>query len=233
MVHTILVPGLLCSPRLYAPVLPAVWRFGAATVADTRRDATIAGMAARLLADAPERFALVGLSMGGYVALEVMRQAPERVVALALMSTSARPDAPEQTAARREQIALARSGRFEALVDAAFPRLVAPDRADDAGLLATTRAMAADVGHDVYVRQQEAIIGRADARPLLATITCPALVVHGTADQLIAPGHGEELAAGIPGARYEPLEGCGHSSSLERPEACAAALGALLELVAA
>ncbi len=144
-----------------------------------------------------------------------------------------RPDAPEQTAARREQIALARSGRFEALVDAAFLRLVAPDRADDAGLLATTRAMAVDVGHDVYVRQQEAIIGRADSRPLLATITCPALVVHGAADQLIAPEHGEELAAGIPGARYEPLEGCGHSSSLERPEACAAALSALLELVAA
>ncbi len=231
--HTILVPGLLCSPRLYEPVLPTLWRFGPVTVADTRRDASIPGMAARLLADAPSRFALVGLSMGGYIALEVMRQAPERVSTLALMSTSARPDTPEQTEARREQIAMAEAGRFEAMVDSAFPRMVAEDRADDRALLAVSQAMAADVGPEVYVRQQEAVIARADSRPLLAGIACPTLVLHGTGDRLIAFEHGEELASGIPEARLEPLEGCGHTSTLERPRECADALERWLELVAA
>jgi pimeloyl-ACP methyl ester carboxylesterase len=233
MVHTILVPGLLCSPRLYAPVLPALWRHGAVTIADTRRDGSLPATAERLLAEAPARFALGGLSMGGYVALEVLRQAPDRVVALALMSTSARPDTDEQTAARREQLAMVEAGRFEEVVDAAFPRMVAEDRADDEALLAVSRAMAADVGPAVYVRQQEAVIARADSRPLLAHIECPTLVVHGTGDQLIPFEHGEELAAGIPGARLAPLEGCGHTSTLERPRECADALRGLLELVAA
>ncbi|MDA0137816.1 alpha/beta fold hydrolase [Solirubrobacter deserti] len=226
--HTILVPGLLCSPRLYEPVLPAVWGFGAVTIADTRRDDSIAGIAARLLAGAPERFALVGLSMGGYVALEVMRQAPSRVAALALMSTSARSDSPEQTAARREQLGRVEAGRFDEVVDAAFPKMVAESRVDDEALLATSRAMAAEVGPDVYVRQQEAVIARADSRPLLASIACPTTVVHGREDQLIAFKNGEELAAGIPGAVFAPIEGCGHTATLERPAECAAALGALL-----
>ena len=89
--------------------------------------------------------------------------------------------------------------------------------------------MAADVGAEVYVRQQEAVIARADSRPLLASIACPALVVHGRDDQLIAFEHGEELATGIRGARLVPLDGCGHLATLERPEACAQALGELLE----
>jgi pimeloyl-ACP methyl ester carboxylesterase len=228
VVHTILVPGLLCSPRLYEPVLPALWRHGAVTVADTRHDPAIPAIAARLLADAPDRFALVGLSMGGYVALEVMRQAGERVAALALMSTSARPDAPDQTEARREQIALVEAGRFDEMVDAAFPKMVAPGREDDARLLAVSRAMAADVGPEVYIRQQEAVIARGDSRPGLASIACPTLVVHGKDDRLIAFEHGEELAAGIAGAEFAPLEHCGHTSTLEQPEVCADALSALL-----
>src|SRR5664279_5759606 len=89
--HTVFIPGLLCSARLYDPLLPAAWAHGAVTVADTRRDDTIHAMGARLLHDAPERFVLVGLSMGGYVAHEVMRQAPERVSGLALIGPSPRP----------------------------------------------------------------------------------------------------------------------------------------------
>jgi pimeloyl-ACP methyl ester carboxylesterase len=101
--HTVLIPGLLCSARQYEPLLPAVWSYGAVTIADNRRDSTLTAMAQRLLAAAPDRFALAGLSMGGYVALEVMRLAPARVTALALISTSARADSPEQVASRREQ----------------------------------------------------------------------------------------------------------------------------------
>ena len=118
--HTILIQPLLCSPLAYGPVLDSVWSYGAVSLADTRSDETMAAMATRLLQEAPEEFALLGTSMGGYVALEVMRQEPERVKALALVSTSARADTPEQADARRRQSQLVQDGHFEALVDAAF-----------------------------------------------------------------------------------------------------------------
>jgi len=111
--HTVFIPGLLCSARLYDPVLPTAWAHGAVTVADSRRDDTIHAMAARLLDDAPERFVLVGLSMGGYVAHEVMRLAPERVSGLALISTSARPDSAEQLENRQGQRQAVLDGRFD------------------------------------------------------------------------------------------------------------------------
>jgi pimeloyl-ACP methyl ester carboxylesterase len=229
--HTVLIPGLLCSPRLYEPMLGAVWQHGGVTVADTRRDDTMAGMARRLLDGAPERFALAGLSMGGYVALEVMRQAPERVRALALLSTSARPDTPEQTAARREQIAMARSGRYDELVQGAFPLVVDASNEQDDELRATLVAMSREVGPEVFCVQQEAVIGRADSRALLGSISCPTLVVHGAGDRLIAPENGAELAAGIADAEHLVLERCGHSPTLERPDAVGPAVGALLDRV--
>ena len=153
-VHTVLTPGLLCSARLYERVLPAVWEHGAATIADTRRDDTLPGIAARLLAGAPERFALAGLSMGGYVALEVMRQAPERVRALALISTSARPDTPEQSDTRRRQVAMTREGRFDEVVDTVFPIMVAASASEDQELHAVWSAMAHSVGPEAFCTQQ-------------------------------------------------------------------------------
>jgi pimeloyl-ACP methyl ester carboxylesterase len=230
-IHTVLVPALLCSPRLYEPVLPTLWSFGATTVADTRRDDSIAEMAQRLLATVGGPFVLVGVSMGGYIALEVVRQAPERVLALALLSTSARPDTPDQTAARREQIGMVRSGRFDELVEAAFPLLVDVGNADDGPLRSTWRTMAAEVGPEAFFRQQEAVIGRTDSRPILPTISCPTLVVHGTGDQLIDPENGRELAEHIPGAHLELLDDCGHSPTLERSDATAAALASLLTTI--
>src|SRR5215831_573988 len=108
----VLVPGLASTPLLYAEQIPALWRSGPVTIADHSRDDSMAGIARRLLDAAPPRFALAGLSMGGYVALETLRQAPDRVVKLALLDTTARPDAPEQTQARRAQMDLARGGRY-------------------------------------------------------------------------------------------------------------------------
>jgi pimeloyl-ACP methyl ester carboxylesterase len=227
-IHTVLVPGLLCSERLYAPVLPALWTHGPTTVADTRRDDSLADIAERLLASIVGPFALVGLSMGGYIALDVVRQAPERVRALALLSTSARPDTPEQSATRRQQIELVRAGSFDQLVEAAFPLTVDAANADDEQLLSNWREMADEVGPDAFVRQQDAIIKRADSRPLLPTITCPTLVVHGAGDQLIDPDNGRELATRIPDAHLELLDQCGHSPTLERPHATASALTSLL-----
>src|SRR4029450_1378093 len=108
---TVLIPGLTCPARLYAEQTPVLWRFGPVTVADHTRDDSMDAIAARILAAAPPRFALAGLSMGGYLALTIVRQAPERVQKLALLETSARPETPEQTARRKPQIALAQNGR--------------------------------------------------------------------------------------------------------------------------
>jgi pimeloyl-ACP methyl ester carboxylesterase len=116
----VLVPGLTCSARLYADQIPALWRLGPVTVADHTRDDSIAAVARRILAAAPPRFALAGLSMGGYIAFEIMRQAPERVAKLALLDTSARGEAPEQTERRKAVIALAKSGRYAEVADIAF-----------------------------------------------------------------------------------------------------------------
>src|SRR5271157_5027242 len=108
----VLVPGLNCSARLYAEQIPALWRFGPVTVADHTRDDSIPAMAGRILAAAPPRFALAGLSMGGYIALEIMRQTPQRVVKLALLDTSSHAETAEQTEHRRPIIEAAQTGRF-------------------------------------------------------------------------------------------------------------------------
>jgi pimeloyl-ACP methyl ester carboxylesterase len=132
----VLIPGLNCSARLYAEQIPALWRFGPIEIADHTRDASMDAIAARILRDAPPRFALAGLSMGGYLALTIMRQAPERVQKLALLDTSARPETPEQSARRKPQIALTESGRFAEVPALQFPFFVHSSRQGDEALLA-------------------------------------------------------------------------------------------------
>jgi pimeloyl-ACP methyl ester carboxylesterase len=220
----ILVPGLNCSARLYAEQIPALWRFGAVTIADHTRDDSMTAIARRILAAAPPRFALAGLSMGGYVALQMMLQAPERVVKLALLDTNSRPETPEQTTNRRSVIALAEHGRFAEVADRLFPVFVHRARRDDAALRNLVRLMAEETGADAFLRQQRAIIGRADARPGLAAITCPTLVLVGDGDELTPPHLSQEIAAGIPGARLVVIPDCGHLSTLERPKAVTAAM---------
>jgi pimeloyl-ACP methyl ester carboxylesterase len=220
----VLVPGLLVTARRYAEQIPALWRLGPVTVADHTRDDSMAAIARRILADAPPRFALAGLSMGGYVAFEIVRQAPERVARLALLSTSARPDPPEITERRRRQIALAQEGRFGDLADMQFPLLVHRSRLDDEDLQTLVRLMADETGAEAFVREQTAIIGRADSRPDLAQIACPTLVVVGDGDELIAPENSVEIADGIPGARLVTVAESGHLSTLERPAQVTASL---------
>ena len=128
----VLVPGLNCSARLYAEQIPALWRFGPVTVADHTRDDSMTAIAARILAAAPPRFALVGLSMGGYIAMEMTRRAPQRVVKLALLDTGARPETAEQTQARQRRIVLTKAGQFAEAVDTHFPVVVHRDRHGDA-----------------------------------------------------------------------------------------------------
>lgn len=220
----VLVPGLNCSARLYAEQIPALWRFGPVTVADHTRDESMTAIAARILAAAPPRFALVGLSMGGYVALEIMRQAPQRVAKLALLDTGPRPETPEQTARRRPRIELAKTGRMTEVADVQFPLLVHPSRHGDQALRDLTRSMAEETGAAAFQRQQQATISRPDSRPSLSAIACPALVLVGDSDQVAPPALSEEIAAAIPGARLVVIADCGHLSTLERPQAVTQAL---------
>src|SRR5688500_2538115 len=152
----VLVPGLNCSPRLYAPQIAALWHFGPVMVADHTRDDSMVAIARRILSAAPPRFALVGLSMGGYIALEIVRQAGARVAKLALLDTNARDDAPEAQERRRANIALAESGRFDRVIEDVWPMLVHPDRHADAALKQIHVAMCNDVGPEAYIRQQRA-----------------------------------------------------------------------------
>jgi pimeloyl-ACP methyl ester carboxylesterase len=221
---TLLLPGLLASARLYAPQLPSLWQFGPVMVADHRRDDSIAAIARRILSHAPPRFALVGLSMGGYIAFELLRQAPERVARLALLDTTARADAAEQKLRRGELIGLARAGRFDEIFDLAYPGLVHPDRHADEALRETVRCMAQDTGAEAFIRQQTAIMNRCDSRADLAAIGCPTLVLVGDADQLTPPARAQEIAAGIRGARMIEVPASGHLSTLEQPERVTAAL---------
>jgi len=221
---TLLIPGLMATPRLYADQLAAMWRLGPVHFADHRRADSMAEIAASILANAPPRFRLLGLSMGGYIAFEIMRQAPERVSALALLDTSARPDAPEQTKARQEQIVMGHERGMGLVATALFPRLVHPDRIRDDELEAVVREMARDTGPEAFERQQRAIMTRPDSRPSLAAIACPTIVIVGDQDQITPPPVAEEIAAGIGHARLVVILDSGHLSTLEQPVAVTSAL---------
>jgi pimeloyl-ACP methyl ester carboxylesterase len=220
----LLVPGLVSSPRIFAPVVPDLWRFGPVTVANHIRDDNMGAIARRILAEAPPRFALAGHSMGGYIAFEIMRQAPDRVAKLALINTQARPDTPEATARRRDQMARAQNGEYRAVLDELFPGFVHPSRRGDAALRQLVHDMGDDVGPEAFIRQQTAVMGRMDSRPALAWIKCPTLVLTGDEDNTIPNALSKEMAENIHGAKLVILHNCGHLPQPEQPRATADAL---------
>lgn len=215
--HLLLLPGLLCDGRLWQPQVDTLSAFADIGIADMTRDDTMAGMARRALEAAPPTFALAGLSMGGYAALEIMRQAPERVTKLALLDTGARADTAEQTTRRKDLIALADRGEFKAVSPRLLPLFVHQSRLTDAALIADVTAMAEAVGKDAFLRQQRAIMGRPDSRLGLPGISCPTLVLCGRDDVLTPPSLSEEIAGLIPGANLVLIDDCGHLSTMERP----------------
>jgi pimeloyl-ACP methyl ester carboxylesterase len=228
----LLLPGLLTDARLFEPQLRGLAQIADPVVADLAGADNIAALAKGAIARMPPgRFAVAGLSMGGYVALEVMRQAPERVSALALLNTNARPDTAEGTANRRRLMALAEKD-FPAVNAALVPKLLHPDHAKDARLVKLLDDMAFAIGVEGFKRQQEAIIGRIDSRAHLGAIRVPAMVLAAREDQIMPLEVSEEMAHGIPGARLEMVEHCGHLSSLEQPDAVTALLRAWIQRAA-
>lgn len=226
---SVLVPGLLCTAELYAEQIPALWRFGPVTIADHTRDDSMAAIARRILAGAPPRFALVGLSMGGYIAFEIVRQAPERVAKLAVLDSRVGAETPEQAAGRQPLIELAKTGRFAEIAERLFPVFVHRDRYGDAALKAAILRMAEATGPAAFLREMHAIMHRTDARPVLPTISCPTLVLVGDSDQLTPPALAQEIAAGIRGSRLVVVPECGHVTTLERPQAVNKALTEWME----
>ena len=213
----VLITGQLLTDAVWQPLLNA-WPDREVIIADNQSDDTIEGFAQRLLVDAPPKFALVAHAMGGFIAFEVMRRAPERVAKLALISTLASADGPAQTARRQGYVDLVESGRFDQVVEERIPILFPEEKRGDARLLGIARGMAADTGPDIFLAQQRAIMARIDSRPRLGEIAVPTLLIWGEKDGITSRAHHDEILEAIAGARLEVIPGAGHLPTVEAPD---------------
>ncbi len=212
------IPGLLCNEQLFAPQIVA-FADRPIMVADHRQHDSISAIAASILEQAPTRFSLIALSMGGYIAMEIMRKAPERVAKLALLDTNARADRPEQADRRRFLIDLTRKKGFGKVPHLLYPGFVHERREEDEDLKAIVVDMALETGPEAFIRQQTALIDRIDARPHLGEIACPTLVLVGDGDRLTPVDVSREIHEHIPGSDLVVVAGSGHLSPLEEPDA--------------
>jgi pimeloyl-ACP methyl ester carboxylesterase len=219
-----LLPGLLCDAALWQHQLADLADLAEMQVADLTHDDSIAGMAARVLAGMPPRFAVAAMSMGGHVALALQRAAPERILGLALLGASARPETAEDAARRLALADLRTRGHWRGVTRPMLASLVHPDALADPAIGAAIRAMAERVGAAAFRRQERALAGRPDARPGLAAIACPTLVIAGAEDRRVPPPLQAEIAVAVPGAELLTVPRCGHVAPLERPAEVSAAL---------
>jgi pimeloyl-ACP methyl ester carboxylesterase len=220
----VLVPGLLCTADLFAAQVAALGGARAIIIADHTTADNLPDIARQILVNAPPRFALAGLSMGGYIAFEMLRQAPERITRLALLDSNARADRPDQMKLRHVLIGAARSIGVRSVQGMLLKFLVHPSRLDDRDLTARILLMADGVGVPAFIRQQQAILGRPDNRDFLKSIACPTVLIVGAEDALTPVKVHEEMAGLIAGAKLEVIPACGHLSTMERPEAVNAIL---------
>ena len=216
--HLVLVPGLLCDKDVWHHQVAALTEIADCTIADVGTHDSVEDIARSVLTNAPHRFALAGISMGGYIALEMIRQAPERVTRLALLDTQPHRDTLEQSNRRQEFIETAQQGGFDRVVDGFPPLLFHPSRLADESMVGAFTAMAHRVGCGTFLRQQTAIITRPDSVPTLKDIACPTLVICGKDDLITPPDNSELMASLIPEARLVLIDQCGHMSTVEVPE---------------
>lgn len=215
--HLVLLPGLAHDARLWQHQTSGLANVATPWVGDLTKERTISDMASAVLAKAPARqFALAGLSMGGYVALEIMRQAPERIIALALLDTNAKTDNTQALYNRHRSIEQAETN-FPAVIDALLPKLVHPSHMDNQVLIDCITEMAFSLGKDVFIRQQHAIATRTDSQPLLSHIQCPTLILCGREDKITPLEIHEDMASKIPDSNLVVIDDCGHLSALEQP----------------
>ncbi len=220
----VFLPGHLCSGRLFDAQIAALGDDAICKVGNLNGADSMALMAKHVLDHAPDKFSLVGLSMGGYVSLEIMRQAPQRVERLALLDTMAAPDRPEQWDRRSSDMQLATDHGMNALTAILYERWLTAEHAKDPVLRAIIDLMANDVGVINQRLQQKAIHSRPDSRRTLQGIACPTLVLCGRSDQVTNVSAHEEMAALIPNAQLCIIEDCAHLSTIEQPAQVTAAL---------
>lgn len=213
----VLLPGLLCDQRLWRDQARDLADIAEPSIPDLTQDDSLSAMANRVLDAAPERFALAALSMGGYVAFEILRQQPRRVTRLALLDTSAALDSPQRVTQRLAGIQSLKHGRFFGVTTRMLPQLVHTKHVDGP-IGAEVQAMAKRVGGNAFLRQQHAILNRPDSRPLLASIGVPTLIGVGDSDILTPPGDAEEMHRQIAGSSYYVFAACGHLPPMEAPE---------------
>ncbi len=222
------LPGMMCDERLWRPQTSAL--LYPAVHADASVGQSIGEMASNALEAAPERFAMVGLSMGGIVAFEIWRQAPERVTHVALLDTNPHADAPERRSTRMRQIEDVLAGELrEIAIEQLKPLYLAAANRNNESLLELLLDMALDQGPEVFERQSLALRDRVDSVATLDTIDCPALVLCGAEDTLCPVEYHELMADRIPHATLQVIDDCGHIASLEQPDLVTQALHELLE----
>jgi pimeloyl-ACP methyl ester carboxylesterase len=214
----------MCDAALWAHQAATLDDVAEVKIADVTNGSSVGELATHILDTAPASFALAGLSLGGYVCFEIMRQAPDRVTQLALLDTTARADPPEIIARRHRFIAMAREGRLDEVMACYLPLFVHPRRLDDEPFKAELAAMSARVGEAVFYRQQDAMLSRPDSRPGLGDIRCPTLVLCGRQDALTPLEVHREMASLVRGARLVIIEDCGHLTTMEQPQATTAVL---------
>lgn len=219
MTPLLLIPGYMLDETLWDDVLPLLGADLPILHGSLREGGTVEEMARHILAASPPRFALAGFSMGGYIAREIARLAPERVQSLILIATSSRPDS-QATREQRAKAALnTPPGPFRGLSKGAIVTSLHPDLAGNAELVARVRAMGERLGREVFLRQS--LLERGD-RERLAAISCPTLVIAAAQDRLRTLEQAEELRDGIAGAVLEVVQNSGHLIPLEQPAALAA-----------
>ncbi len=220
----VMLPGLLNTRRLFERQIADLADIADVIVPELWHRDTMGAIAQDILDAAPPSFALLGFSMGGYAAFEMFRRAPERIERLALIDTQAAPDPPDTAARRRAFIEQTKLGRFHGVHSTLLPQIIHPSRLEDAAVTQPILDMAKEIGGDGFVREQQAILGRADSRPLLVEVEVPAVVIVGRQDQTTPLRQAEQMATDIANARLVVLEECGHVSPLERPAEVSAAL---------
>ncbi len=166
---------------------------------------TVRELAQGVFAAAPPRFALVAHGMAAFVAFEMLREQPDRIERLVLMSALAPADTPKQTARREGYLRLVEQGRYDDIIEERIPMLVYPDRVNDEPLVEELRRMARDIGPEDFLHQQRAIMSRPDSRPGLAAISCPVLLIYGRADAITTWEHQQEMLNAIPDVCLETV----------------------------
>ena len=225
----ILLPGMMCDSRLFMPQVEALRDSMKISVPLPVSAPDMAQLGAEVLAEAPDRFALGGVSMGGILAMEIMHQAPHRVTHLALIDTNPFAEREEVKALRTPQMEAVREDRLAAVMRDEMKPNYFTHRQDSADLLDLTMAMATDLGSDAFIAQSMALRDRPDYEATLRRVTCPTLILCGRHDQLCPVEQHEAMKAMIPHARLCIVEDAGHLPTIETPDIVTTALQELLE----